>query len=95
MCHACSLHCEHMLWSRKPSRAQLTVVTQATVDRLPMLLDQCASYRGPLAAALHLPLIQAEEDGLTPANRQAVARAVEAVEKLFEQWVPYAALLMP
>ena len=80
----CSLHCERILWSAKSTAAQLTVVTHATVDRLPMVREQCASYRGPLAVAVYKPLLQQAQGGLSADNQQALARTVEAVEKYFE-----------
>lgn len=45
-----------MLWSSQRSVIPLTIATAVTPLRLSALEAQCASWRGPLAAALYLPL---------------------------------------
>ncbi len=45
-------------WSAKQRPVSVTVITQATVDRLPQLFFQCKSWRGPLSAVLFLGLLQ-------------------------------------
>ena len=65
----------------------MTVYTPANVLRLGMLREQCASYRGPLAAAVHVPLVQQETHGLTPTNRRALLNATMAIKQLFQEWV--------
>lgn len=84
-CPPCSLYVERILWSRKAPALPLTVFTQATINRLYAVRDQCASYSGPMAAAVHVALVQDSNVTLTAASRQAVERAVSLVEALFKE----------
>lgn len=50
---------EHVAWSAKPRGGlALTVFTQLSVDRLSSLEAQCASFEGPLSAAVYISLVQ-------------------------------------
>lgn len=65
LCCACSMKLERIYWSRKPSKLELTIFTTLTVDRLPQLREQCASYEGPLSAAVFLAITQNDREALT------------------------------
>eukprot|EP00798_Chlamydomonas_sp_ICE-L_P005378 gene5378-5598_t len=71
--------------SRLTPEVSVTVVTQASVDRVPQLYSQCRSWRGPLSAALYVPLYQEEGtlDHLTANNVQILEVAAEKVQELF------------
>ena len=77
-------------WSAKHDQTvPVTVVTQATVDRLPQLYFQCKSWLGPLSAVLYLGLHQPWVEGssepptLTAENKDTLARASASVADLF------------
>lgn len=46
------------------STADITVITQLSIDRLPSLKHQCASWRGPTAAVVYAPLVGGRLVGL-------------------------------
>lgn len=62
-------------WSRKDGgNVPLTIVTQLSLERLPQLDAQCKSYRGPISAALYIPLtgsLEAQQAALEAAIRRA------------------------
>ncbi|EFJ46132.1 hypothetical protein VOLCADRAFT_118174 [Volvox carteri f. nagariensis] len=43
-------------WPARPSNLPMTVFTMASMDRLHLLEAQCRGYKGPLSAAIYLPL---------------------------------------
>lgn len=73
-------------WSSKPRDLPVTVVTQATLDRLPQLSAQCRSWRGPLSAVVYTHVVQAEHPGrLSHANILELQRASTEVAQLAYQ----------
>ena len=96
--HHPMLRCEAILRSNKPRPLPLTVVTQLSLDRLEALGGLCASYGGPLSAAVHVAVVQehhavasspaagvaaaAAEAGLTAENAQRIEHAVRSLELL-------------
>lgn len=70
-----------MWWSAKPRPMRFTVVTQMSVDRLPMLAGHCNSFAGVVSAAMYLPLVQ-DGDGrqLSAENAALVAQAVKELD---------------
>lgn len=66
-------------WSSKQRPVPVTVITQATVDRLPQLYSQCKSWRGPLSAVLYIGFYQDSIGGLTAANSELLKKASSAV----------------
>lgn len=80
---------ERVLWSKKPVRINMTVFTQLTLNRLPVLRDQCLSYKGPLSAAVHYGFIQdPDKEGKRSLSTEHVAgvkNSVAAVEQLFAE----------
>ena len=70
----------------------VTLVTQLSLNRLPQLRAQCATWRGPLAAVVYLPLLRegGEEEGggegkLSTAAAEKLQAAAAEVEELI-QW---------
>lgn len=57
-------------WSDKEQAAPLTVATGLTDTRLDQLAAQCASWKGPLSAAVYLVLSENSTNGLSPANQK-------------------------
>ena len=55
-------------WSSKPTKVPVTVVTQASVDRISQLSVQCRSWRGPLAVVLYTSVVQPRMSNLTEGN---------------------------
>lgn len=55
----CCVQAARVWWSRAPSPPSfpVTLVTQLSVDRLQQVRAQCATWGGPLAAAVYLPLL--------------------------------------
>lgn len=54
----------HKIWaSCRPAAVNLTVITAVTLNRLNQLQAQCKSWKGPLAAALWLPIMEHADDG--------------------------------
>ncbi len=53
--------------------ADITVVTQLSIDRLPSLKQQCASWRGPTVAVVYAPLVQGLLAGLSGSSDGEVA----------------------
>ena len=82
-----SLYLHQALHSAKPAPLPVTIFVGATLERLGALEAQCRAWpRGPLSAALYLPLLQ-RQDGrrLTPDNTQALRGAADTVRELFER----------
>ncbi|PNW88729.1 hypothetical protein CHLRE_01g041850v5 [Chlamydomonas reinhardtii] len=82
-----SLYLHQALISAKPAPLPVTIFVGATLERLGALEAQCRAWpRGPLSAALYLPLLQ-RQDGrrLTPDNTQALRGAADTVRELFER----------
>lgn len=63
------------LWSEKAARLQLTVVTGLTSSRLDQLEAQCASWKGPLSAAVYLVLRGDGAGGMGEEARQMLEQA--------------------
>ncbi|GAX72769.1 hypothetical protein CEUSTIGMA_g225.t1 [Chlamydomonas eustigma] len=76
---------EGIWWSGKHRPVPLTIITQASADRIPQLYSQCKSWRGPLSAVLYISLFQdsIERGMLTPANQETLRQASIAVTDLF------------
>ena len=53
--------------------ADITVVTQLSIDRLPSLKQQCASWRGPTVAVVYAPLVRGFLAGLGGSSDGEVA----------------------
>lgn len=53
--------------------ADITVVTQLSIDRLPSLRQQCASWRGPTVAVVYAPLVHGLLAGLGGSSDAQVA----------------------
>lgn len=53
--------------------ADITVITQLSLDRLPSLMQQCASWRGPTAAVVYAPLARGRLAGYEGHDDPAVA----------------------
>ncbi|MCX6117281.1 MAG: hypothetical protein NT027_07050, partial [Proteobacteria bacterium] len=70
-------------WSGKSSTVPVTVVTQASVDRLGQLAAQCRSWGGPLSAAVYLPLYQQSAGFLSVDNLHILRSAALNVSNLF------------
>jgi hypothetical protein len=66
-------------WSEKPARVPLTVTTGLTSSRLEQLAHQCASWRGPLSAAVYLVVKGDGKGGVGPEGEKALADAADAV----------------
>lgn len=71
-------------WSRRPAGIPVTLVTQASAERLDQLRAQCATWRGPLAAALYLPLYNPSSHELSAESKQKLQAMVAAIEELFQ-----------
>jgi hypothetical protein len=63
-------------WTNKTARVPATLVTQATVDRIPQLYAQCRSWPGPLSVVLYLGLLQNTTANLTQDNKVLVEQAI-------------------
>jgi hypothetical protein len=78
--------------SRKPPPQQaLTICTTLTQDRLDMLDAQCASWPGPLAAVVYVPVLVNAHVAHVPGNfteeqQGAVHAAMEAVQLALDRW---------
>ncbi|KAG1666443.1 hypothetical protein FOA52_015113 [Chlamydomonas sp. UWO 241] len=72
-------------WSGHAPATPVTMVTQATVDRLPQLRSQCRSWRGGLSVALYLALEQTDISSgkLSDANVRLLAKAAAHVHNFF------------
>lgn len=75
-------------WSEQPPRMPVTLITQLSVSRLQALREQCATWGGPLAAAIYLPLHNPGKAGsvqLSAVNTQKLQTAVSMIDDLFKQ----------
>ena len=72
-------------WSSRPSPFAVTLVTQLSADRLPQVRAQCATWSGPLAAVLYLPLVNVTGGVLSQAQERRLQNAEAAVEDFFNQ----------
>lgn len=70
-------------WSGKMAQLPVTLVTQLSADRLKQLRAQCMAWKGPLAAALHLPLIAGAQ--LSSENHFKIQAAAAAIDQLFKE----------
>ncbi|KAG2430370.1 hypothetical protein HYH02_013732 [Chlamydomonas schloesseri] len=83
-----NLKLESIIWSARPPRFQFTVFTQLTLNRLPTLFNMCASFSGPLSAAVFLPVVQPLDsrgrggEALSEGSRGKIAEAAAEVERL-------------
>ena len=62
------LKAHRVWWATEPSKARrstfpVTLVTQLSSNRLPQLRAQCATWAGPIAAAIYMPLLLEEGSG--------------------------------
>ncbi|GLC43643.1 hypothetical protein PLESTF_001615000 [Pleodorina starrii] len=76
-----SLVAARVWWSHKPAGLPVTLVTQLSIGRLEQLRAQCATWRGPLAAAIYIPLVNAEKQ-LSFDNIVRLADAIGTVHSL-------------
>ncbi|KAG2493832.1 hypothetical protein HYH03_008050 [Edaphochlamys debaryana] len=72
-------------WSPRPPGIPVTLVTQLSADRIAQLKAQCATWGGPLAAALYLPLHNPSDVELSAANKQKLQAMVDSADELFKQ----------
>lgn len=72
-----NLYLDSVWWSQKKTDMGMTVVTQLSMDRLAALWDQCVTWKGPISAAVYLPLVQNRTDRLLRKN----ARLVNAIRQ--------------
>ncbi|KAG2444235.1 hypothetical protein HXX76_000993 [Chlamydomonas incerta] len=86
-----NLKLESVIWSGRPPRFQFTVFTQLTLNRLPTLFNMCASYTGPLSAAVFLAVVQPLDargrggEELSAASQDKVAAAVREVQQMHDK----------
>lgn len=59
--------------SGEAEAADITLVTQLSIDRLPALQQQCRSWAGPTAAVVYAPLVGGRLAGLAGADDASVA----------------------
>jgi hypothetical protein len=69
-------------WTNKTTQVPATLVTQATVDRIPQLYAQCRSWPGPLSVVLYLGLLQNTTANLTQENKLLVEQAILQVGEI-------------
>eukprot|EP00877_Chromochloris_zofingiensis_P009647 jgi/Chrzof1/4936/Cz15g05070.t1 len=75
----------HKIWSScRPAAANLTVVTAVTLSRLNQLQAQCKSWKGPLSAALWLPLMQEESDWM--AVTDSGMESIDFVDRMLDDF---------
>lgn len=67
-----------------PPQLPLTVFTAASLTRLPQLRQQCASWPGPLVAALWVPLVVQPQAGDTSTSDAAARMPPEVAHHLAE-----------
>lgn len=80
----------HKIWSScRPAAANLTVVTAVTLSRLNQLQAQCKSWKGPLSAALWLPLMQEESDwmAVTDSGMESIDFVDRMLDDFHDRWV--------
>ncbi|GLI66615.1 hypothetical protein VaNZ11_010539 [Volvox africanus] len=70
-------------WSNKPPGIPVTLVTQLSVERLDQLKSQCATWQGPLAAALYIPLHNPSAVELSEASQQRLQALIANVDEFF------------
>ncbi|MEW5309976.1 MAG: hypothetical protein WDW38_001814 [Sanguina aurantia] len=78
-------------WSDQPSTTPVTVVTQASLDRLPQLHAQCQSWEGPLSAVVYLGILQRathRPNQLNPDGTLAAATQYTGSSSYFSASVP-------
>jgi glycosyltransferase-like protein LARGE len=80
------------LWQSEklPPQEDLTIFTTMTKDRLDMLDAQCASWPGPLAAVVYVPVVEKAQLVQKPGTfkeeqQEAVQAAKEAVQLVFDR----------
>ena len=66
-------------WSERPARVPLTVVTGLTSSRLEQLQHQCASWKGPLSAAVYIVVKGDGKGGVAADGEKALAAAAADV----------------
>ncbi|GFR50315.1 hypothetical protein Agub_g12509 [Astrephomene gubernaculifera] len=71
-------------WSSRPAAIPVTLVTQLSAERLDQLRAQCATWSGPLAAALYLPLLNPSSHELQDTSRQKLQAMIASAEELFK-----------
>lgn len=76
----CRLTPELALFSSAPRRLDVTVVTAFSTSRLYMLEGMCASWPGPLSAAVYQGVPQGSKHAFF-----SVQKAKAAVQELFER----------
>lgn len=71
-------------WSPRRPTMPAVLVTQLSADRVLQLTSQCSTWRGPLAAALHVALPWAVGGQLSDASRYILAAAERRIDAMYE-----------
>lgn len=71
------LFLHRVFWSSKPPALELTVACGLNPSRLEALEAQCASWKGPLAAAVYLPVLRPAGDDATAQRSRGRVQQLE------------------
>mmetsp|Transcript_14554 Transcript_14554/g.31695 ORF Transcript_14554/g.31695 Transcript_14554/m.31695 type:complete len:435 (+) Transcript_14554:51-1355(+) len=65
-------------WSKAPSALPITIITQLSVNRLQQLKAQCATWLGPIAAVIYVPIKGTESESI-PETLAVAGRNIDEV----------------